>query len=122
MASSLVNLVNNLSGGIHKIKCKYGHSDKKCETCRIKYNYCNSFPEYTDSKDDLIEYNCLCCKKNYQQKFDEKLIEQSFNAYKLFNYDNSKFNYCSEKVFISTNISMIGKNLMEHRYLEKKIL
>ena len=29
MASSLSNLVNNLSGGIHRIKCKYGHSDKK---------------------------------------------------------------------------------------------
>ena len=40
MASSLSNLVNNLSEGIHKIKCKYGHDDKKCETCEIKYNYC----------------------------------------------------------------------------------
>ena len=35
MASSLSNLVNNLSEGIHKIKCKYRHDDKKCETCRI---------------------------------------------------------------------------------------
>ena len=33
MASSLSNLVNNLSEGIHKIKCKFGHDDKKCETC-----------------------------------------------------------------------------------------
>ena len=31
MASSLSNLVNNLSEGIHKIKCKYRHDDKKCE-------------------------------------------------------------------------------------------
>ena len=28
MASSLSNLVNNLSKGIHKIKCKYGHDNK----------------------------------------------------------------------------------------------
>ena len=28
MASSLSNLVNNLSEGIHRIKCKYGHDDK----------------------------------------------------------------------------------------------
>ena len=35
IASSLSNLVNNLSEGIHKIKCKYGHDDKKCQTCRI---------------------------------------------------------------------------------------
>ena len=63
MASSLSNLVNNLSEGIHKIKCKYGHDDKKCETCRIEYNYCHCFLEYTNFKDDLIEYKCLCCKK-----------------------------------------------------------
>ena len=36
MASSLSNLVNNLSDGIDRIKCKYGHDDKKCKTCRIK--------------------------------------------------------------------------------------
>ena len=36
MASSLENLVNNLSEEIHKIKCEYGHDDKKCETCEIK--------------------------------------------------------------------------------------
>ena len=35
IASSLSNLVNNLSEGIHKIKCKYWHDDKKCQTCRI---------------------------------------------------------------------------------------
>ena len=28
MASSLSNLVNNLSEITHKIKCKYGHDDK----------------------------------------------------------------------------------------------
>ena len=33
MPSSLSNLVNNLSEGTHRIKCKYGHDDKKCETC-----------------------------------------------------------------------------------------
>ena len=28
MGSSLSNLVNNLSEGIRRIKCKYGHDDK----------------------------------------------------------------------------------------------
>ena len=32
----LWNLADNLSEGIHKIKCKFGHKDKKFETCRIK--------------------------------------------------------------------------------------
>ena len=31
MTRSLSNLVNNLSEGIHSIKCIYGHDDKKCE-------------------------------------------------------------------------------------------
>ena len=78
MASPLSNPVNNLSEGIHK--CKYGHNDKKCETCRIKYNYCDCFLEYINFKDDLAEYKCLRCNKNYQQKFDEKLKEQFFNT------------------------------------------
>ena len=58
LATSLSNLVNNLSEGIHKIKCKYGHHDKKCK-------YWECFLEYINFKDDLVEYKCLCCNKNY---------------------------------------------------------
>ena len=83
-ASSLSNLVNNLSEGIHRIKYKYVHDDKKCETCRIKYKYCDCFLEHTNFKDDLIKYKCLCCNKKYQHKFDEKLKERFFNTYKIF--------------------------------------
>ena len=36
MANSLSNLITNLSEGIHRIKCKYKHDDKICETCGIK--------------------------------------------------------------------------------------
>ena len=43
MASLLSNLVNNLSDKIHRIKWKYEHDDKKCETCGIKYNYYDRF-------------------------------------------------------------------------------
>ena len=49
---SLSNLVNNLSERIHRIKCKYGHNDKKCETSGIKYKYCNYFLEYVNFKED----------------------------------------------------------------------
>ena len=39
-------------------------------------------------KDDLIEYKCLCCTKNYQKKFDEQLKKQQFfNAYTFSNHD-----------------------------------
>ena len=73
MASSLLNFVNTYSEGIHRIKCKFGDDDKKCETCGIRYKYCNCFLEYKTLKDDLIEYKCLYCNKNCQHKFDEKL-------------------------------------------------
>ena len=75
MASPLSNLVNNLSERIHKIKYKYEHDDKKCESWGITYEVCDWFLEYTNFKDDLIKYKCLCCNKNYQQKSDAKLKE-----------------------------------------------
>ena len=79
------NSVNNLSEGIHKIKCKYGHDDKKCEIFGIKYKYCGCFLEYTNFKDDLVEYKCLLSNKNCSRKFHEKLNEWFFNTYTFSN-------------------------------------
>ena len=58
--------------------------DKKCK-------YCDCFLEYVNLKDDLIEYKCLCCNKNYHQQFDEKLKEQFSNKYTFSNHHNNKF-------------------------------
>ena len=58
---------------------------------RIRYKHCDCFLEYENFKDDLIEYKFLCCKKNYQNKFDEKLKEILFNTYKFSKHHNSKF-------------------------------
>ena len=55
MASFLSNLANDLFGGIHRIKFELGHDNKKCETCGIRYDYCDCFPEYTNFEDDLME-------------------------------------------------------------------
>ena len=53
MASSLSNLDNNLSEGLHRIKCKFEHADEKCETCGIEYKYCDCFLQNTSFKDVL---------------------------------------------------------------------
>ena len=53
--------------------------------------FCDCFLEYINFKDDLIEYKCLCCNKNCQHKFDQKLNEQFFNTYKFSNHNNNKF-------------------------------
>ena len=80
MASSLSNTTNNLSEGFQKIKCKYRRNDRNFENCGIKYKYCNSFLEYMNFKDDLIEYKCICCNNTYQQNFDEKLKKRFVNT------------------------------------------
>ena len=94
---------------------------KLAETCRITHKVCNCFLEYTNFKDDLIEYNCLCSNKNYQQKFDEKIKEQFFNTYKFSNHDITSLFYCCKKMFILMNIWIIGENPMKHHYLTNKI-
>ena len=121
MARSLSNLVNNLSEGIHKIKCKYGHEDKKCKTCGIKYKYWDCFLEYTNVKDDLIEYKFRAVTKIIntsltKMKTKDFLIQTNF----LTTTIRSLF-YCCEKVFILMNIWMVVKNSMKHHYMKNKI-
>ena len=87
LANSLLHLLNNLSEGIHKIKCKYGWKNdemmKKSKVYIIKYKYCDFLLEYMNFKEYLIEYKCLRCSNSHQQKFDEMLKEQFFNICKL---------------------------------------
>ena len=64
MASTLSNFVNSLTEGIHKIKCKYGHDNKKCKTCGIRYKDCECCLKYANIKDDFI-CKCLCCNRDY---------------------------------------------------------
>ena len=47
MANSLSNLTNNLSEGVHEIKCKYGGDDENYETCGITYEAWEFFLEHT---------------------------------------------------------------------------
>ena len=90
MASSLSNLVNNLTKGIHKIKCKD----------------CDCFLQYENVKDDLIKYRCLSCNKGYPNKLDEELKKKFKNTFKFSNTDINKFILL---LFILMNIWMIGK-------------
>ena len=67
MESSWSNLVNNLTEAVHKIKYIDRYDDKKCEMCRIKYKDCKCCLQYKSAKDDLIEYKCLWCNKDYRK-------------------------------------------------------
>ena len=75
MATSLSNLVDNLTEGIHKIKCKD----------------CDFFLECQSGKYNLIKYKCLSCNKNYSNKVNGKLKNHFKNTFKFSNNDISKF-------------------------------
>ena len=57
MATSLLNIVDNLTEGIHKIKCKD----------------CDCFFEYESVKDNLRKYKCLSFNKDYSNKLMKNL-------------------------------------------------
>ena len=48
---------------------------------RVEINTSTATDSWIHSfKDDLIEWNCLCCNINYWQKFDEKLKQRISNT------------------------------------------
>ena len=75
MASSLSNLVDNLTEGIHKIKCKD----------------CDCFVEYGSVKANLIKYKCLSCSRDYLNKLVEELKKKFKNKFKFSKNDINKF-------------------------------
>ena len=75
MATSLSNLVHNLTEGIHKIKCKD----------------CNCFLGYERFKEHSIKYKCLSCNKNYSNKIDEEFKKRFKTTFKFSNNDINKF-------------------------------
>ena len=77
--------------------------------------------EYTNFKDHLTAYKCLCCNKKYQQKFDVKLKNDFFIHTSFLTATIISLFYCWEKMFILMNIWMIRKNSMKDPYLKKKI-
>ena len=72
MATSLSNLVDNLTGRLHKLKCKT----------------CGFFIEYKSVECNLIKYNCSSYNKDFLIKLDEKLKKKLGNT---FEFNISKF-------------------------------
>ena len=68
MATTSSNLVDTITQGIHKIKCKD----------------CDYFLEYESVKDNFIKYKCLSCNKHYSNKIDEELKKRFKNTFKFF--------------------------------------
>ena len=74
--SPLSNFVNNLLKEFIKLNGNTDRMIKNIKHAELDTEIVTFFLEYINFKDDLIEYKCLCCYKNYQQNFDEKFREQ----------------------------------------------
>ena len=75
METSLSSLVDNLTEGIHKVKCKD----------------CDYFLQYKSVKGNSIKYKCLSCSRDYSNKTDEELKKRLKNIFKFSNNDINKF-------------------------------
>ena len=67
MTTSILNLVDNLTEGINKTKCKD----------------CDCFLEYESVKDNLTKYKCSYCNKNYSNKIDKELKKKLKSTFKF---------------------------------------
>ena len=89
--------------GFIKIGVKEGIAvkKKKMETSGIKYNNCECFLECINIKDDLIEYKCWYCNKNYQKRMVKitkricQYIQIRLNTHKknLLRFWNKRFRW-----------------------------
>ena len=75
MPSSLSNLVDNVSEGLHNYKWA------DCKPCL----------GYISTKDDQLMFKCSKCNKNYLKKLNKNLIKRFGNTYEFRNEDINKF-------------------------------
>ena len=75
MSTSLSELLDNLSEGLHNNRCV------DCKSCL----------DYMKTKDEKLIFRCLSCKKNYEKDFNKELIEIFANMYEFCNGDLIKF-------------------------------
>ena len=69
-------------------------------------------------KDDQLIFRCFECKNNYKKD----LIERFATIYMNFVMETLINLFCyQEKVFILMNTWIVGKDLMKHHYLIKKL-
>ena len=91
MVNSLSNLVDNLTEGIHKIKCKD----------------CDFFLDYESVKENSIKYKCRSCNKNYSNKITKELKRKFKNTYQ-FSYNG-----------INKSILLLRKAVYPYEYMDE---
>ena len=90
MSSSLSNLVDNLSEGLHSGKCT------DCKSCL----------DYMIFNDDQLIFRCFECKKNYKNDFNKELIKRFANIYE----------FCNEG--INKSVLLLRKGVYPYEYID----
>ena len=90
MSSSLSNLVDNLSEGLHCDKCT------DCKSCLDNMMF----------KNDQLIFRCFECKKNYKKDFNKELITRFKNIYEFCNQD------------INKSILLLRKGVYPYEYMD----
>ena len=88
MSTSLSDLTDNLSEGLHKCTDSKLHLD------------------YMSIKDNHLMFRCSRCKKNYEKDYNKELIKRFANTYRFCNKDLNKF------------ISLLRKGVYPHEYMD----
>ena len=89
MATSLSNLIDNLTKVMHNIKCED----------------CDCFLENESVKKNSIKYKCLSCNKDYSNKINEELKKRFKNTFKFSNSVINKF------------VLLLGKGVYLYHYM-----
>ena len=90
MSSSLSNLVDNLSEGLHSDKCT------DCKSCL----------DYISIKDTQLIFRCFECKKSYKKDFNKELMKRFSNI----------FEFCYEN--INKFILLLRKGVYPYEYMD----
>ena len=91
IAVSSSDLIDNLAEEIHKSKWKD----------------CKDNLEYTNVKNDLLIYKCLCSDRNYQKYFDKRIEKRFGNTNIFLALVSINFFLCCEKVFIGKSMYLL---------------
>ena len=91
MSSSLSNLVDSLSEGLHTDKCLD----------------CKSYLDYVITKYDQLIFRCFECKKNYNKDFNKELINRFSSTHKFCKGDINKF------------ILLLRKGVYPYEYIDR---
>ena len=79
LISNLVNVI--LLKDFIKLNVNMHTMIKNTRLVEVNTKFKSAFLNAQTSKDDLLEYICLCCSKNYLKDIDQILEIQFFNIY-----------------------------------------